>query len=167
MSGRALAVLLLCTGALAAVIIWNPLATFMVGACTVALLVGFRWKRGLPTLAGGWLLYPPLAVALTKFIPAFWSYLASGLFIIVVSERLIFEYEVSLVLESPVGVDAEARSLVSELSKAHAKKMSAYVALAVAVMAASAAVSDTTHYASELIAATLFLIIIIAIYVTR
>lgn len=167
MSGRPLAVLLLCTAASAAVVLWNPLATVMVSACIAALLVGFRWKRVMPTLLAGWLLYLPLAVALTEFFPASWSYLASGLFVIVVSESLIFQYEASVVLESPTGVDAEARILLSDLSRAHGRKVSEYAALAVTVMVASFVISGLTHYASELIAATMLLMLIIVIYATR
>jgi hypothetical protein len=167
MSGTRLAVLLLCTGASVAAILWNPLATVMVSLSTVALLVGFRWKRGLPTWLAGWLLYLPLAVALTTILPVSWSYLLSGLFVIVSSERLVFEYEASVVLESRTGVDAEAKSLVSELSRAHGKRIFAYIGVAAVVMITSSAISGMTYYASELIAATLFVVLIIVLYVTR
>jgi hypothetical protein len=167
MSGRTLAILLLCTGASAAVLLWNPFATIIVGAFTAALLIGFRWRRALPTILAGWLLYPPLAVALTAYLPALWSYLGSGLFVIVTSERLAFDYDASQVLEAPTGIDSEARSLLSEVARAHRRRLSTYAALAVAVMVASYAGSGLTHYASELIAATLLLLLIIVIYTTR
>jgi hypothetical protein len=121
----------------------------------------------MPTLLAGLFLYPPLAVALTRVLPAAWSFLASGLFVIVVCERMTFEYEVSAVLESPTGVDAEVRSRVSEVSRAHARKISMYVGLAALVIAGSAAASAFTVYAPELIVAAMLLILVILVYATR
>ena len=86
---------------------------------------------------------------------------------IVVCERMTFEYEVSAVLVSPKGIDAETRSLASEVSRAHARKMSLYVALAALVIAGSAVASAFTVYASELIAAGMLLVLAIFVYATR
>jgi hypothetical protein len=167
MSYRPYAAILLTAAAASAVVAWNPLATVIIGGSTAALLVGLQWKRVVPTLAAGWLLYLPMAVTLTRFFPASWSYLAAGLFAVVVPEKLVFEYEVSAVLGSPTGVDAEARSRISKLSTAHTREMSVYAALALGVMAIASLASGLTSYASELITAAMLLILIIMIYATR
>lgn len=167
MSYRPYAALLLLAAAASAVAVWNTLATIVIGMSTVALLVGLQWKRVAPTLLAAWLLYLPMAVALTRFFPASWSYLASGLFAVVVPEKLVFEYEALAVLGCPTGVDAEAKSLVSKLSRTHGRKMLVYAALAVSVMAVSSVVSRMTSYASELITATILLILTIMIFATR
>ena len=167
MSARPFAIILLLAAAAAAAVSWDPLVSVMVAACTVSLLVGIVWKRVMPTLLAGLLLYPDLAMALARVLPATWSYLASGLFVIVICERMTFEYEMSAVLESPTGVDAEARSLVSEVSRAHTKKMSMYIALAAFVITGSAAASAFTVYASELIAAAMLLMLVVLVYSTR
>ena len=167
MSARPFAMIFLLAAAAAAVVSWDLLASVTVVACAASLLVGLASKRPVPTLLAGLLLYPVLAVALTTVLPATWSYLASGLFAIVVCERITFEYEVSTVLGSPTGIDAEARSLVSEVSRAHTRKMSLYVALAASVIAISAATSAFTVYASELIAAAILLMLVVLVYATR
>ena len=167
MSARPYAMILLLAALAAAVVSWSSLASAMVVACAISLLVGLVWKRPMPTLLAGLFLYPPLAVALTRVLPAAWSFLASGLFVIVVCERMTFEYEVSAVLESPTGVDAEVRSRVSEVSRAHARKISMYVGLAALVIAGSAAASAFTVYAPELIVAAMLLILVILVYATR
>jgi hypothetical protein len=167
MSARPFAITLLGTSAVAAVVSWNFLASLVVAACGTSLVVGFVWKRVLPTLIAGLLLYPVLAVALTTVLPATWSYLASGLFVIVLCERLTFEYDASRVLESPTGIDAETRSLVSQVSRAHTKKMFTYIALAALVVAGSAVASTYTVRASELIAAAMLLFLVVLIYAIR
>ncbi|MGP8124388.1 MAG: hypothetical protein ACLQEQ_00750 [Nitrososphaerales archaeon] len=167
MSERPYAIVLLLVAAAAAVVSWNPLTSVLVAGCAALLVVGFVWKRILPTLLAGLMAYPALAFALTSILPAAWSYLASGLFAIVVCERLTFEYEVSAVLGSRTGIDAEARSLVSEVSRAHTRKMAVYVALAGLVIAASILASAFTVYASELIAAAMLLMLAIYFYATR
>jgi hypothetical protein len=167
MSARPLAAILVLVATAAAVAAWNPVASVMVAACAIFLLVGLAWKRVLPTLLAGCLLYPVLAVALTRGLLATWSFLASGLFVIVVCERMTFEYELSTVLESPTGIDAEARSRALEVSRAHMRKISLYVALAAFVIAGSVVVSTFTVYASELIAATMLLMLVVLVYATR
>ncbi len=167
MSARPYAIVLLLAAAAAAVVSWNPLASVLVTGCAALLVAGFVWKRVLPTLLSGLLVYPALAVALTRILPATWSYLASGLFVIVICERMTFEYEVSAVLGSPTGIDAGARSLVSEVSRAHTRKLALYVALAALVIAGSILVSAFTVYASELIAAAMLLMLVIYFYATR
>ncbi len=124
MSARPFAIVLLLVAVASAVVSWNRLASVMVGACAACLVAGLVWKRVTPTLLAGLLLYPVLAVALTAVLPVIWSFLASGLFVIAICERMTFEYEVSTVLESPTGVDAETRLRVSEVSRAHARRIS-------------------------------------------
>ena len=43
-------ILLLAAAAAATVVSWSKLASVMVVACAVSLLVGFMWKKPLPTL---------------------------------------------------------------------------------------------------------------------
>lgn len=167
MSARPLAVVLILIATAAAVAAWNPVASLMVGACAISLLAGLAWKRVLPTLLAGCLLYPVLAVALTRVLAPTWSFLASGLFVIVVCERMTFEYELSIVLESPTGIDAEARSRGLEVSRAHMRKTFLYVALAALVIAGSWVASAFTVYASELIVTTMLLMLVVLVYATR
>jgi len=167
MSFRPYAAILLVASAASAVVAWNVLATLVIGASTAALLVGLRWRRVGPTLAAGWLLYLPMAVALARFFPAAWSYLAAGLFAVVVPERMAFEYDVSEALESPTGVDAEAKSSAVRLSKAHGRAVSIYASLALGVMVVSSLVAGLASYASVLITATVLLILAVLIYATR
>jgi hypothetical protein len=167
MSARPFAIILLLAAAAAAIVSWNPVVSVLAEACAASLLVGFVWRRVLPTLLAGLLLYQGLAVALTTFLPATWSYLTSGLFVIVTCERMTFEYEMSEVLGSPTGIDAEARSLVSKVSRMHSRKMARYVALAALVIAGSAVASAFTVHASELIVAAMLLFLAILFYATR
>jgi len=95
LSARPFAIILLLAAAAAAVASWNLLASAIAAACTASLLVGIAWKRVMPTMLAGLLLYPALAVALTRVLPTAWSCLASGLLLIVVCERMTFEYEAS------------------------------------------------------------------------
>jgi len=167
MSAKPFAMIMLLAAAAAAAVSWNPLASLLVAACLGSLLAGFVWKKVLPTLLSGCLLYPALAMALTRLLPATWSYLASGLFIIVICEMVTFEYAMSSVVGAPTGIDAEAKSSASEVSRAHTKKISLYVALAALVIAGSAVASGFTVYASELIAAAMLLMLVILVYATR
>ena len=167
MSARPFAIALLLSAAASAVVLWDALAAVLAAGCAVSLLVGLTWRRTMPTIFAGCLLYAPLAVALTSILPGTWGYLASGLFIIVISERMTFEYDVSAVLESPTGVDARVRSLVSDVSRAHARKLLTYAALATIVIAASAFASYFTVYASELVAASVLLMLVVLVYKGR
>ncbi len=167
MSARPYAMVLLLATTAAAVASWDFLMSVLAAVCAASLLAGLVWKRVLPTLFAGCLLYPVLAVALTRVFPATWSFLASGLFVIVVCERMTFEYDVSMVVESPTGVNAETKSWVSEVSRAHTRKMSRYVALAALVIAGAAAASASTVYASELVAAAMLLMLVVLVYATR
>lgn len=167
MSTKPYAMILLLAAGAAAVASWGILASLLAASCAASLMAGLTWKRVMPTLLAGCLLYPVLAVALARVLPPAWSVFASGLFVIVVCERLTFEYELSVVLESPTGIDEEARSRASEISRAHARRMSLYIVLAVLVIAGSAAASAFTVYASELIAAAMLLMLTVLVYATR
>jgi len=59
------------------------------------------------------------------------------------------------------------RSLVSEFSRAHVRRMFLYVTLAALVIAGSAAISAFTVYASELVAAAMLLMLVVIVYATR
>ena len=167
LSVKSFSIIVLLAALATAVVSWNPLVSFEVSACAASLVVGFVWRRVLPTLLAGLLLYPALAIALARVFPVALSFLASGLFVIVACEKLTFEYDVSAVLGSQTGIDTETRSLASEVSKAHTKKILVYVALAAIIMVSSAVVSDLTVYAPELTAAAILLFLTIYIYVTR
>ena len=167
MSFRPYAAILLVAAAVSAVTVWNAFATIIIGGSVAALLVGLQWKRTATTVAAGWLLYLPVAVALTRILPFSWSYLAAGLFVVIVPERLVFEYDVSAVLGAPTGVDAEVKSNASKVSRSHWMAMSMYATLALAVMAIASLATGLTSYASELIAAAVLLIFVIVVYARR
>ena len=167
MSARPFAIALLLTAAATSVITLSFELTLLAALGTVFLLLGFTWKRTVPTLLAGCLLYVPLAVVLALMLPLTWSYFVSGLILIVICERITFEYDTGEVLGSPTGIDAGARSLVQEVSRAHARKISQYVALATLVILGSAAASYFTVYASELTSAAVLLMLVIIVYSTR
>jgi hypothetical protein len=158
---------LLFSGAASAVVLWNPYATLIVGTCDACILLGLEWKRALPILLSGWLLYLPLGAAISRALPPALGYLGAGLFTIVMAESLAFDYEASLLLGSPKGVDAETRALATELGKTHTRKVAVYVGLSLCIMAAAWVVSGTTSYASELAAVAVLLMLTIVVYASR
>jgi hypothetical protein len=166
-NSKLLAIFNLCLAASVAVVLRTPFATIIVGLSVVVLLIGFHWRKELLTVLAGWLLYLPLAAVLARALPPSWSYLLSGLLVMVVSESLAFQREASATLESSAGVDSEALLLTSNLSRTHTRKMAAYVALTATVMVVSAAASTLTAYASELVAATILLMLAVTVYANR
>jgi hypothetical protein len=167
MSAKPLEMVLLVAAAAAVAVLRDSLVATLVGVGVALLLVGFVWRRVLPTLLAGLLLYPAFALALADVVPLAWSCLGSGLLVIVLCERITFEYEMSGALEAPTGVDSEASALASGLSKAHARRLSAYAALAALVIVGAAVASAFTLYASELIAAAMLLMVLVLYYSTR
>ena len=167
MSARPYALLLLLSGAVSAAVLWYPLATGLVGAAAALLLAGFHWRRAMPTLVAGFLLYAPLALALAEALPALWSYILSALYVIVVCERMTFEYELSEVLRSPTGIDVDSESKVAKASREHAKGLAYFVSLSGLVMAGAAAASYLTVLAPEFIAAGILLMLVLVVYSRR
>jgi len=159
---------LLAATVLSVVVAWNSSLSLLAVAGSAVLAASLVRKSVNLALLAGCFLYLPLAVALSLALNLVaLSYIASGLFIVVMTELATFQYELSAMLESPTGVDSEAASLASEVSRAHAKKLSLYLGLAVLVVAVSAGMAEATIYASELIAAAILLVLLVLVYATR
>lgn len=164
---RQLAVAYLAVAVAAAIASSSPIGLALVASSLVALLVGYRRKSPLSTAAAGLLLYYPIAVAFGRLIPGGWGYVASSVLLIPLSERLSFEYRMSSVLRTPLGVDEESRSLAAGLSKSHGERLVWYAGAAVAMSALSLAASVFTPYWILLVAGSVLLIFALWAYSRR
>jgi hypothetical protein len=164
---RGVAAVLYLTAALAAVLDPSTLGVSLATSSVVLLTVGYRFRGDLASVASGWLLYFPLATAFTPVLGPLWSYLASGTYLAVITERLSFDNKISLVLEAPAGVDAEAKRRADLLSRTHLRRL-AQVTLLVGVIAGlSLAGSLVFAEATVLILASVMLLIAVGYYATR
>jgi hypothetical protein len=167
MSARTAAALLLAAAALSSILApgWPAFALDAAGA--LALLAGLLWKRPLLAPVAGALMYIPLGWALSLFLPEAWGFLASGVFFVAACESQTFGMEVSLVLSSPTGVDAETQALAVGAAAAHSRKMARFVALTAVVLAGTGAASLVTEHAAVLIAATVLLMTALLVFIDR
>ncbi len=127
-----------------ALITETPLVIALASASVIAVSLGYRYRNVLATFAAGWALYFPLAVAFSLVLGPIPSYLASALVVTVLPERLSFDSELSLVLEAPMGVDAEALSLAGRLSSTHSKRVGEFLLVVAVVFAASVPLARLT-----------------------
>jgi hypothetical protein len=91
----------------------------------------------------------------------------AGLYVITISELIIFSRQTSFMLESSLGVDTQARSLLSQLSRVHMVRLAYFIALGVILTAVSYLASSLTTYASELIAVAILLLMAMVYYANR
>lgn len=158
---RQLVLAYLGTAMVVVVAVNSALSFVLVALSLVALGLGYG-RRSSPSVAvAGILLYQPLAVVLTFLIPGLWSYVASALILVVLSERLSFEYQLSSVLDSPAGTDEESRVLAERLSKSHARVLIAYAIVAAGVSSLSPLASGVVFYSSVLAVASILLMLVL------
>lgn len=145
----------------------SPAGLALVALSLVALLVGYRRRWTSSTAAAGLFMYYPCAVLFGHVIPGLWSYAASAILLIPLSETLSFEYQMSSALEAPLGIDEGSRQLASRLKKSHGVKLFWYVGVAFAVSTASLLASAFTRYSPLLAAASVLLFFALWAYARR
>jgi len=161
---RGLTALLLVSGALAALLDPSAPVVALVAVSVVALTYGYSRRSEAAVLASGWLLYVPLSLVLLPYLGGIWSFLAVAIYVSAVIERLSFECELSEVLESPTGLDAEARSLAGRLSERELLRVLELIALSAGVGAVSASLVGANTNVSVLTTVTLMLFLATAAY---
>jgi hypothetical protein len=161
---RGLTVLLLLSGAVSALLVPSPVVVFLVGMSVTSLVYGFRRRSEAGVLAAGWLLYFPLSVALLGYLGIVWSFLVCATYVTLVTERLSFENELSEVLESKTGLDAEAKALASRLSRDEATRVLRLLGLIVVVSGAGFVLTGANTDVSLLVFIVLLLLLASAAY---
>jgi hypothetical protein len=164
---RELAVAFLATASACAFIVHSQTGLALIAASLVALFAGYRRRSVESAAAAGILLYYPLAVATSPLIPGGWSFIASSIVLVILSERLSFEYRMARALKTPLGIDQESKVLASGLSRAHAKGLAWFVALSSGVALSAFAVSLFFAYFPLLAAASILLAIALWAYSRR
>jgi hypothetical protein len=155
------------TAAVAAIVDPGPLGLGLSAGSVILLTLGYRFRGDLALVASGWLLYLPLAAALAYALGPFWSYLASGAYLVAVTERLSFDNQLSVVLEAPGGIDAEGKRLSDELSANHLRRVMTVALLVIAIATLSAAASLVVSAVTVLVLASLMLFIVVGMYARR
>ena len=167
MARRRIAALTYVTAGLTAVLDPTPEGLGLAAACVVLLTVGYRYSGDFALVASGWLLYLPLAAILSPALGTFWSYMVSGTYLAVVTERLSFENQLSIALEGSSGVDAEVKRLSSELSAYHLRRLTQVVSFVFVISILSLAVSLVLSEVDILILASVMLFIVVGLYARR
>src|SRR5271155_5733607 len=106
---RTIAALLYLTAAASAILDPSAAGLGLATGCVVLLTIGYRFRGDFASIASGWLLYIPLATVFASPFGPFWSYLASGTYLAIITERLSLENQLSVALEAPAGLDAEVK----------------------------------------------------------
>ncbi len=143
---RELAVAYLGVAAAGAIAVNSTAGLALVALSLLSLIFGYRRKWGPSTAAVGLFLYYPVAISLGRVVPGGWNYAASAVLLIILSESLSFEYQLSTALDVPFGVDEESRVLTAKLSKSHGVKLVLYAGGAIALSAASVLATVLTRY---------------------
>lgn len=164
---RVLAVAYLGAAAASAIALASVAGLALVAVSLVSLIVGYLRKAPISTAVAGLALYYPLAVVLGHVIPMEWNYVASATLLILLSEKLSFEYRLSTSMQVPLGVDEESRMLAARLSSAHSVKLLWFASAAVAVSAASILASVFSPYIPVLITACVLLVLALWVYTHR
>jgi hypothetical protein len=164
---KRVAALLYVTAGIAAVFDPSPVGLALATGCVILLTIGYRFRGDFTSVASGWLLYLPLAAVFTLALGPFWSYLASGAYLAIVTERLSFENQLSVALEARAGVDAEGKRLADELSGRHARRLATVGFFVVVIGGISLAASVVLSAVTILILASVMLVIVVGMYATR
>jgi|GEM_PF-6437599 len=157
----------LATEIVSAIVVGSLVGLALVALSLVALLAGYRKRLTFSTAAAGLFLYYPLAVAFGRLVPGALGYVASATALILLSERLSFEYYLSSALETPRGVDEESRLVAVRLSRSHGVKLVWYACMAFAVSAASVLASTFVPNLPLLAAAFVLLVFVLWAYTRR
>ena len=137
------------------------------GLSVTFLLFGLYKVRPFLVQLAGWFSYLPIAFAADQFVQGIIPFMIAGLYVITISELIIFSRQTSFMLESSLGVDTQARSLLSQLSRVHMVRLAYFIALGVILTAVSYLASSLTTYASELIAVAILLLMAMVYYANR
>lgn len=167
MARRRIAALVYASAGVAALLDPSYVGLSLATGCVILLTIGYRFRGDLALVASGWLLYLPLATAFAFAFGPFWSYLVSATYLVVLTERLSFENQLSYALESPAGVDAEGKRLASQLSGIHLRRLGQVVILVVVIGGLSLAASVVFSAVTILILASVMLCIVLGIYARR
>lgn len=152
-----------------AVAVIEPTAVFLalLTFCVLMLSVGYRFRQPLASFVAGWLLYYPMANAVSLVAGGVLGYLSAGAVAVLLAERLSLDSEMAKVLEAPEGVDAEAEKRAISLRAAHGRTLGWYLLLCAAVVAASVPVAAALSFAPVIITAAVLLMFVAYSYVRR
>jgi len=164
---KGVAALLYLVAAFCAVLDPTTIGLILAITCVSLLTVGYRFRVDFALVLSGWFLYFPLAGILSVLFGPFWSFLVSGTIIVVVTERLSLQNQLSFVLENPVAIDTEVKRLAEELSRVHVKRLIQVVALVTAIGFLAAAGALAFSAVSVLMLASVLILVAIGFYATR
>jgi len=164
---KGIAALLYLLAALCAVLNPTTIGLALAITCVFLLTVGYRFRVDFALVLSGWFLYLPLAGILSALFGPFWSFLASGTIVVVVTERLSFQNQLSFVLENPVVIDTEVKRLAEELSRAHAKRLTQAVALVTTIGILSAIGALVFSAVYVLMLSSVLIMVAIGFYATH
>jgi peptidoglycan/LPS O-acetylase OafA/YrhL len=145
----------------------TPTSFVLIGLTILALYLGYARKGSLLPFASGLLLYLPLAIVASAAIGSVEGCLASASGLVLVSERMSFENDLSKVLDVPTGVDAEASLLAKKLSSTHLTRLGIIGILVVLVATASLPLAGLTFYVPLLITSAVVLMLVVYSYSRR
>lgn len=137
----------------------------LVGLGILAMYLGYVRRGSLLPYVSGLLLYVPLAVVVSSVIGPVEGCLATASAVVLGSEQMSFENDLSRILETPTGVDLEASLLAGRLSSIHLRKLEGLAAMVTLVAVASLTLAGVVFYAPALISCAIILIIMVYSYV--
>lgn len=167
MTRKGTAALLYFIAALCVVLYPTTIGFALTIGCVTLLTLGYRFRVDFALVLSGWFLYFPLAAVLSIFFGQFWSFLASGTVLVMITERLSFQNQLSFALESSVVIDTEVKRLAEEISGMHARRLIQLVILVTIIGVLSALGALLFSTVSVLILASVLILIIFGIYATR
>jgi hypothetical protein len=142
-----------------------PVALSAVSA--ILLTLGFRIHAKAVMMFGAVFLYYPLTLALSEFLLVPLSFASSAVLLVVYTEKLGFENELSFANEGATGIDSESKTLVEQVRKAHTKRLLTFFLSVLAIIFASVLISAYTPAALEVVLVALGLLVIAAIYALK
>jgi hypothetical protein len=160
----ALNAVLLATACGVAVLDPTYLGLGLAAGCLVLVALGSHFHGDFAFVAGGWLLYFPLAAVMAYALGPFWSYLAAGTYLAILTERLSFESQLSKAIGTAAGVDSEGERLADRLSVHHLRRLMSVAGVVAAIGFVSLAASVVLAAVDVLIVASLLIIIVVGIY---
>jgi hypothetical protein len=155
-----------CALAIAAcLLLESPLVIAMAIAAIACLAVSYRYRLSFASYLTGLFLYYPLALVLSSPLGIVDGFLVSATVVVVLSERMSFENEISPVVEATLGVDSETIDLANTLGSYHWRKLGEFVLLASIVAGASLLLGTTSQLVQVLVSSTMILMFVVFAYV--
>lgn len=164
---RELTAVLLATAGVVAVLDSSYIGLGLAAGCAALVAIGHRFHGDFSLVVAGWLLYFPFATILTYALGPFWSFLAAGAYIAILTERLSFESQLSAALEAAPGVDSEGKRLANVLSRNHLRRLETVAGVVALIAFLSLAASLISTAVDTLVVTSLLLIIVVGIYAAR